>query len=69
MAITGLGLNVVLSFTAWVLYPSSRLSLENGELSSESDRRPDELSLLPLEDAEKENCSVQDGEQEEMTTL
>ena len=69
MAVTGLGLNVVLSFTAWVLYPSSRLSLENGELGSESDRRPDELSLLPLEDAEKENGSVQDGEQEEMTTL
>ena len=69
MGLAGLGLNVVLSFTAWALYPSSGLSLENGVLGADS---PDERSLLPLQDAEKEeNCSVQEDEEEEeeMTTL
>ena len=73
MGLAGLGLNVVLSFTAWALYPSSGLSLENEVLGAETDHSPDERSLLPLQDAEKEeNGSVQedeDEEEEEMTTL
>ena len=77
MGFTGLGLNVVLSFTAWAFYPSSGLSHDDastndsGALGPEPDQSPDEMSLLPpedLKDAEREG-SVGDNEQDETTTL